>query len=162
MGASSERRNAGNGRSVNRTSKWASLEKRAAIYIRDGFRCVYCGRSANGRKYRTHKTAIYPGLALDHVIPRSRGGTNESTNVVTACEDCNTHKSDRTVAEWLAQGDLYTRRNLDGIHERISRALTTPIDLRAGKEHVGVRATRPLPGYERPRRERHSHEETPF
>jgi hypothetical protein len=42
---------------------------------------------------------------LDHVIPRSKGGTNRPENLVLACQYCNTHKSDKsykTFQAWLA------------------------------------------------------------
>ena len=41
---------------------------------------------------------IMPGLSdltIDHVQPRSRGGTTSWTNCVTACVQCNSHKADR-------------------------------------------------------------------
>lgn len=55
-----------------------SLRLRFAILERDGYRCVYCGRSSQG-----------VSLEVDHVIPRACGGSNDSTNLVTACFDCN-------------------------------------------------------------------------
>ncbi len=152
--SSSERRAAGNGRTVNRTSKFVTPEKRAAIYIRDEWTCVYCGRPPRGARFRTHKTAIYPGLALDHVIPRSRGGSNEATNLVTCCDECNRRKADRTVEEWAAQLAMYERARLRGVEARIAAAIAKPIDLDAGKEHIGEKAARPLPQYRREPRER--------
>jgi len=62
--------------------------KRMRIYIRDKFRCQYCGDK---------KTASE--LTLDHIMPRSRGGDNSPVNIVTACLKCNTRKRDRTPAE---------------------------------------------------------------
>lgn len=57
---------------------------RRNVYRRDGFQCMYCG--------------VMPGLGdltIDHVKPRSRGGTTSWTNCVTACVQCNSHKADR-------------------------------------------------------------------
>jgi 5-methylcytosine-specific restriction endonuclease McrA len=51
---------------------------------RDGRRCAYC---------RGHATTV------DHVIPRSRGGTDSWLNTVAACPTCNHRKGDRTPAE---------------------------------------------------------------
>jgi 5-methylcytosine-specific restriction endonuclease McrA len=39
------------------------------------------------------------GRCLDHVVPRSRGGTHTWDNVVSCCRRCNHVKADRTVAE---------------------------------------------------------------
>lgn len=62
-------------------SKWIRPEKRLAIYHRDGFTCVYCGASARDVT-----------LSLDHLKPRSQGGTNDATNLVTACLPCNSKR----------------------------------------------------------------------
>jgi 5-methylcytosine-specific restriction endonuclease McrA len=51
---------------------------RRAVLARDGFRCQYCGSTRH--------------LTLDHVIPRSRGGTTSWDNVVTSCAPCNVRK----------------------------------------------------------------------
>lgn len=58
---------------------------RREVLRRDTHTCQYCGSS---------KT-----LTLDHVLPRSRGGAHTWDNVVTACEPCNSFKSDRTPKE---------------------------------------------------------------
>ena len=58
---------------------------RHAIYERDGRRCQYCLR----RVAREHFT-------YDHVLPRSRGGKTDWTNVVVSCIPCNQLKAART------------------------------------------------------------------
>lgn len=58
------------------------------LFARDQYRCQYCGRTAGELKLRE-------ALTRDHLIPLSRGGLNEWTNVVTACSPCNTRKADR-------------------------------------------------------------------
>ncbi len=59
---------------------------RRHILQRDNNCCQYCG-------YRGEK------LSLDHVIPRSRGGTDTWENVTTACLPCNVIKGNRTPQE---------------------------------------------------------------
>jgi len=56
---------------------------RFLVLARDGFRCRYCGRSA--------KETI---LHVDHIYPKSKGGKNNSSNLITSCRDCNLGKSD--------------------------------------------------------------------
>ena len=71
-----------------RRRREASGMKRLRIYMRDKFRCQYCGeKKAAGE------------LTLDHILPRSRGGDNSPVNIVTACVSCNNRKGDRTPAE---------------------------------------------------------------
>jgi 5-methylcytosine-specific restriction endonuclease McrA len=52
---------------------------------RDKFRCVYCGSQRH--------------LTIDHVIPKSKGGQNTWSNMVTCCSKCNSKKGDRTPEE---------------------------------------------------------------
>lgn len=56
------------------------------VYVRDGFRCAYCG----GRRDR---------LSIDHIIPKSRGGKTNFENCVAACKTCNLKKGGRTPSE---------------------------------------------------------------
>ena len=62
------------------------------LFARDRYRCQYCGR---------HSAELKPREALtrDHLIPISRGGTNEWNNVVTACSTCNARKGNHLAAE---------------------------------------------------------------
>jgi 5-methylcytosine-specific restriction endonuclease McrA len=62
------------------------------LFARDGYRCQYCGRPGAELKPRE-------ALTRDHVVPMSRGGTNEWTNVVTACSPCNTRKANHMPEE---------------------------------------------------------------
>ncbi len=52
---------------------------RKAVLARDSWTCQYCG---------TRK----PGLTVDHVIPRSRGGKSVWENIVASCATCNRRK----------------------------------------------------------------------
>lgn len=58
------------------------------IYSRDQNRCQYCG-----------KQFARSDLNLDHVVPRSRGGTSVWENVACSCHRCNRLKGGRTPAE---------------------------------------------------------------
>jgi 5-methylcytosine-specific restriction endonuclease McrA len=71
-----------------RRRREASGMKRLRIYIRDKFRCQYCGDKKAARD-----------LTLDHILPRSRGGDNTPLNVVAACLFCNNRKGSRTPEE---------------------------------------------------------------
>ena len=61
---------------------------RKNIILRDGERCLYCGE-----KFKPQD------LTLDHVIPKSRGGDNSWTNLVSCCRVDNHRKADRTPEE---------------------------------------------------------------
>lgn len=61
---------------------------RRNIFARDAHRCQYCGK-----RFRVSE------LTLDHVVPRSQGGGDSWTNLVTACAGCNAKKGGRTPAQ---------------------------------------------------------------
>lgn len=65
------------------------LTLRFKVLARDGFRCVYCGRSPveDGVK-----------LEIDHVVPKSKGGTDSFDNLVAACWECNQGKKNLIIS----------------------------------------------------------------
>lgn len=58
------------------------------IFARDKMVCQYCHN-----KFPKHE------LTLDHVVPQSRGGKTNWTNIVTACLSCNSKKSDKSLIQ---------------------------------------------------------------
>jgi hypothetical protein len=72
----------------NRPSEREWMVIRDRIFARDGYVCQYCG----AKDVKLH---------CDHVIPVSRGGTNDDENLATACETCNLRKYNKTPQEWL-------------------------------------------------------------
>lgn len=61
---------------------------RRNIYEHYNYKCAYCGVKFNSND-----------LNLEHVIPRSRGGKTDWTNVVTSCIPCNLRKGNRLPSE---------------------------------------------------------------
>ena len=59
---------------------------RKNILQRDNNCCQYCGYQG-------------PKLSIDHILPRSKGGSDEWENVTTACLSCNVIKGNRTPEE---------------------------------------------------------------
>jgi len=55
---------------------------RFEILRRDSHTCRYCGAKAPDAK-----------LTVDHVVPRALGGSDDPSNLVTACDDCNQGKA---------------------------------------------------------------------
>lgn len=61
-------------------------EVRNMVFFRDGFRCAEC----DGWMY----------LEVDHVVPLSRGGSDEVNNLTTLCRKCNRSKANKLLHEW--------------------------------------------------------------
>jgi 5-methylcytosine-specific restriction endonuclease McrA len=58
------------------------------LFLRDGFRCQYCGGRFSSKE-----------LTFDHVVPRSKGGRSEWSNIVASCAADNLRKSNKTPEE---------------------------------------------------------------
>lgn len=54
------------------------LKLRSQILLRDGFRCQECG--------------YYKHLEVHHIVPRSKGGTDDPKNLITLCQRCHGKK----------------------------------------------------------------------
>lgn len=57
--------------------------RKYGVFLRDGFKCVYCG------------CATVEQLTMDHVLPKKHGGKDRKSNLVTACSRCNQRKGDK-------------------------------------------------------------------
>lgn len=71
--------------------QWGTLngyEVREYLVIKFENSCAYCGH--RGGK-----------LEVEHVVPKSRGGSNRISNLVLACNPCNTKKGNKTIQEFL-------------------------------------------------------------
>ena len=58
---------------------------RSFIFSRSGGKCVYCGAKAT---------------EIDHIIPRAKGGTNSTHNLVASCRSCNKKKSNLSLKDF--------------------------------------------------------------
>jgi 5-methylcytosine-specific restriction endonuclease McrA len=87
---------------------------RLAIYLRDSFRCVYCCADLHG----AHPTDI----TLDHVHAQVDGGSNEPSNLVTACRTCNCSRQDKPLARFAGPE---TRKDIRRLTARSIRRYRT-------------------------------------
>jgi 5-methylcytosine-specific restriction endonuclease McrA len=105
-----EKRKSRNGKHQ-KGGRWARKSLRLAVYMRDGFTCLFCGADLHEVEARD--------ITLDHIIPQSKGGTNESKNLGTSCLRCKCSKQDKDLADFIA--DKNHRRR---IYRRIRKDLT--------------------------------------
>lgn len=105
-------------------SKWIRKAKRQLIYTRDGWRCVWC------------KTDLGPWQCgvptLDHVIPRSEGGTNEASNLITACGVCNDSRGTLSVLQfarklWRETSGIDFWIHVSEVLDRVIHATSAPL-----------------------------------
>lgn len=103
--------------------KWIRPEKRALIYARDLWRCLWCGRNVK------QKTRGDDNATLDHFLPREAGGTNAADNLLTSCMRCNARRQDRRALDFVP--DLATLDHI--ISQLLTPIATKPRAVKPGK-----------------------------
>ena len=88
--------------------------------------CVYCGFSGDG----IDKFHNWRQLAIDHLIPVSKGGTNDPHNKVVACHRCNTMKGCFDPSEGTRPGKISDERK-----KHFIEAVKKHLDLDNSEEH---------------------------
>lgn len=73
-----------------------TLKLRFEVFKKDNFTCQYCGR-------KTPEVI----LELEHVIPLSKGGTDELDNLTTSCFECNRGKGVSLLDSILKDRDIH-------------------------------------------------------
>lgn len=87
------------GKDQNRKEFYRSGDKisRQGVLDRTGYRCHLCKRRVRLTGNPNH--ALY--FQVDHIIPRSKGGTHTWDNVATCCRSCNGKKGDGAANDQL-------------------------------------------------------------
>jgi 5-methylcytosine-specific restriction endonuclease McrA len=98
---------------------------RRNLFQRDGHRCQYCG--CTGQQ-----------LSIDHVVPRSRGGSDSWDNVTTACLPCNVRKGNRTPREAGMPLARKPHRPLSGLTFEASRQIRSGRNREWAKYVIGL------------------------
>jgi len=98
---------------------------RRNVFARDGHRCQYCER-----QFPTSE------LSVDHVVPRSLGGTDKWSNLVCACIKCNARKGDRTPEQ---AGMALLRKPVAPRHGTLVGPRPSPERLEAWRPFLGDR-----------------------
>jgi hypothetical protein len=82
------------------------------LFVRDNWTCQYCQR------HRLDLVAGSEYLTRDHIQPKTDGGADTWTNVVTACSTCNHRKDDHSLGDFVKS----LTRELDDLRDRMERA----------------------------------------
>lgn len=97
----------------------ARINKINALIERDGLTCFYCERELMTVEEAERFPRAHTVPTLDHLLPRSLGGSNDLSNLVLACPSCNTKKGDHVLL--LVEVILRQRHALKEADEQHSR-----------------------------------------
>lgn len=87
-----------------RVHRGVSKTRRRRLIKRHGMRCAHCGiegrevkhvsrRGTVSYTFPTSRHGVY--LSIDHVVPKSRGGSHDDSNLQVLCTSCNSIKGAR-------------------------------------------------------------------
>lgn len=79
----------------------AKREWRKMIKDKWGNQCAYCGSTEE--------------LTIDHVVPRTKGGSHLVHNVVCCCNECNRSKGKSEVWDWYEKQDFFSEERKKSI-----------------------------------------------
>lgn len=65
------------------------------------YQCCYCGSKQN--------------LSLDHIVPKIKGGTDDTSNLVCACVSCNRDKAHQKMEDWYRSQPFFTTERFSEI-----------------------------------------------
>ena len=85
------------------TGSEAKRKWRQSIKEKWNYECAYCGSEDN--------------LTLDHITPRSKGGSERVTNILCACHSCNQSKGHKMWSDWFLSQDFFDKEKLSKIIE---------------------------------------------
>ena len=99
--------------------------------------CAWCGRD------------VWPGTeTIDHICPRSKGGTAELENLLLACRRCNRRRGSRPIAAYLREQRERGEAAREGlIRERLEALAESG---RRGHREYATRQLRHLPAVTAP------------
>jgi len=106
------------------------------VFKRDNYTCVYCGRKPPEVK-----------LEVDHVLPKSKGGSDDIDNLATSCFDCNHGKRDKLIfgtpqkqpqrQSWKTREELEVERQKELLEkQRQSQAWETDEEFWARRKRI--------------------------
>lgn len=82
-----------------KTSSKIKKTTRYSVFLRAGFKCQCCG----AKPTQTNDVVLH----IDHVIPRSIGGTNDIINLQSLCSECNQSKTNAFAYDHNQEVDLW-------------------------------------------------------
>ena len=113
-----------------RGSGWITRPRRLALYLRDGFRCQYCGADLAG--------APAERLTLDHLT--AGHADHRDQNLVLACLSCNSARQDKPWRRYATGGAV--ERIVRQRRKSIARFLALAREILRGGTEWGTARTR--------------------
>lgn len=100
-----------------------SFRKRQKVFSKTNYKCAYCGKALN---MQIEPDSFSCDYAIDHVVPKSKGGTNALENLLPCCKSCNSSKGTKSLEAFRcyltlkAYGiPLFTKQQIDFLRTKV-------------------------------------------
>jgi hypothetical protein len=132
-----------------------SEEDKLRLIRRDGFHCRFCGIPVLRKEVRNCLISLYPSVIpwgtpftinhvalyamdaqYDHLLPNSRGGSSELSNMVITCNPCNYGRGEHSIEE-MGLADPRMREPIHSAWEGLERLLIYHERRSVSKETLG-------------------------
>ena len=70
------------------------------LWIATDWHCAYCGKDMLQKQNDGTFLPLYSDMTLDHIIPRSQGGSSQKFNLRPSCRKCNNLKADHSIEKF--------------------------------------------------------------
>ena len=92
--------------------RFISIDMRAQIVERDGFKCKICGKFVTTCKDAKRFVKLGSGMYhIDHIVPCTQGGRATQENLRLTCPECNAHRKRRFTFEEIVEFTKYCEKN---------------------------------------------------
>jgi hypothetical protein len=87
-----------------------------------GYSCAVCQVTAMPRLFKDNQgyrvfdesgQMTKKAITVDHIVPKSKGGTNRQINLIVMCNKCNSEKTDKDPIQWLNSLDPEIRKRVE-------------------------------------------------
>lgn len=88
---------------------WSDLYLRTRLSERQNHRCCYCGIHMTATHCRKTANWRHTMMTLEHVVPKSEGGSDDESNLVAACQACNSARQTFDAYSFAERGIKYLK-----------------------------------------------------
>ena len=98
----------------------ALRKKTVSLFKKQGGKCHFCGFMCRDVHDSKKKIDLVRQMTVDHLVPKSQGGSDQYDNLVGSCTVCNSLKSDMDLEEFVKEAPWKdgARRNIAYVARR--------------------------------------------